>query len=179
MEHHRFTALSFGWAPNATFKKVRRYAPMCPREELSCKFAVFWAQGMLNIRWRKRTPLMNRRIAAYFPEAGSVPMRGVILTMRRLKWFRWTAFLALLCAIGLYVAEASHHHKTETGELRCPVCHTIAHGALDLFVPAVDAAPQPTLGFLLKLPRARDSVLPQSFAVRPQSRAPPFFLFVP
>ncbi len=106
-------------------------------------------------------------------------MHGVILAMRRLKWFRMAAFLALLCAIGLYAAEASHHHRTEAGELRCPVCHTIAHGALDLFVPAVDTASQHSSGFLLKLPRARDIVLPQSFAVCPPSRAPPLFFFVP
>lgn len=106
-------------------------------------------------------------------------MSCVISTMRRMRWFRWTAFLALLCAIGLYAAEASHHHKTQAGELRCPVCHTIAHGALDVFVPGADSAPQFGSGYLLMLWRVRQIFLPQSFTVRPQSRAPPFLFFIP
>ena len=125
------------------------------------------------------TPSMSRRIAAYFPDTGAAHISCVISAMRRMRWFRWTAFLALLCAIGLYAAEASHHHKTRAGELRCPVCHTIAHGALDVFVPGVDSAPQFGSGYLLTLSRARQIFRPQSFAVRPQSRAPPFLFFIP
>ncbi len=118
-------------------------------------------------------PTMNMRVVLAIPGSNSPAARGVIHRLRRTASFRWAAVLALLCTIGLYAAESSHQHKTEVGELRCPVCQVLAHGALDLFVPGIDSAFRFRTPYLVSISHVRTFFREQSIVVHPPSRAPP------
>ncbi|MHB8455962.1 MAG: hypothetical protein ACYDDO_14985 [Acidiferrobacterales bacterium] len=114
----------------------------------------------------------------YLADAAVLPV-GVISPIRRKAWFRWVALLALVCTIGLYAAESSHHHDTQAGELLCPVCQVIAHGTLDLFVPEfADLLPHHS-GYLISSAGPPTFFLPSVVSVRPHSRAPPAWPITP
>ena len=118
-------------------------------------------------------PTMNMRVVLAIPRSNSPAGHGLVRRLRRTVPFRWAAVLALLCTIGLYAAESSHQHKTEAGELRCPVCQVLAHGALDLFVPGIDSAFRFRTPHLVSIPHVRTFLREQSIVVHPPSRAPP------
>ena len=116
---------------------------------------------------------MSSRIAPDVPRADPAALHGAIVRLQRGRGFRWVAVLALLCTIGLYAAEASHHHKTEAGELHCPVCQVVAHGALDLFVPGIGSVSYYRIPYLVAFSDARPFFPEQSITIHPPSRAPP------
>lgn len=64
---------------------------------------------------------------------------GLLMPMRRARWFGWLVLVAAVCTVGLYALEAAHTHKTLAGELHCPVCQVMAHSALEVFTPRLDA----------------------------------------
>ncbi len=113
------------------------------------------------------------RLDSDFLASAAVLPVGVISPIRRKAWFRWVALLALVCTIGLYAAESSHHHDTQAGELLCPVCQVIAHGALDLFVPELANLLPHDSSYLISSVGTPTFFLPSVVAARPHSRAPP------
>ncbi len=117
------------------------------------------------------------RLGSDFLAAEAVLPVGGISFIRRKAWFRWVTLLALVCAIGLYAAENSHHHDTQAGELLCPVCQAIAHGTLDLFVPEFAPLPPHNSGYRLSSAGTLAFFLPSVFPVKPHSRAPPAMAF--
>ncbi len=98
---------------------------------------------------------------------------GMLTRLRHRPWFRWLALFALLCAIGLYSLDANHQHRSQASELLCPVCHVIAHGALDILSPTFNPLPSVGVGYFLNVSPHQASFPPHRFAVTPQSRAPP------
>ena len=98
---------------------------------------------------------------------------GRLSGMRRARWFKWMLLAAVLCTVGLYTAEFSHHHDTQAADLHCPICQVMAHGALDVFSPGFQ--PQPSVvrvQFLAFVPHLTQ--MPQRAPrVTHQSRAPP------
>jgi len=65
---------------------------------------------------------------------------GLLTPIRRARWFSSVMLVAAICTVGLYALEAAHHHKTLAGELHCPVCQVMAHSALEVFAPQLDAS---------------------------------------
>jgi len=66
---------------------------------------------------------------------------GRLTGLRRARWFKWMLLAAVLCTVGLYTAEFSHHHDTPAAELHCPICQVMAHSALDVFAPQFKPLP--------------------------------------
>ncbi|MGB9429304.1 MAG: DUF2946 family protein [Gammaproteobacteria bacterium] len=98
---------------------------------------------------------------------------GRLSPMRRARWFRWVLLAAVLCTVGLYTAEFSHHHETPAAELHCPICQVMAHSALDVFSPQFKPLPPVTrIHFLALAPRITP-IPGRIFTVKHQPRAPP------
>lgn len=98
---------------------------------------------------------------------------GRLTPMRRAPWFKWMLLAAVLCTVGLYSVEFSHHHDTPAAELHCPICQVMAHSALNVSAPQFKPLPPPLrMHFLAFAPH--DTSLPgRVYTVKYQSRAPP------
>ncbi len=77
----------------------------------------------------------------------------------------------LLCFIGLYGLEASHHHVKEADEMACAVCHVAAHSAADAPAPLSVPAFSLLLLFLAAIPEL--AAFSSLISLRPRSRSPP------
>lgn len=55
--------------------------------------------------------------------------------MRHARWFACVLLAALVCTVGLYSIQSCSGHETLTAELGCPVCHAVAHSALQVYLP--------------------------------------------
>jgi hypothetical protein len=103
----------------------------------------------------------------------SLRSAGWLSGMRRARWFKWMLLAAVLCTVGLYTAEFSHHHDTPAAELHCPICQVMAHSALDVFAPQFKPLPPSVRAqFLAFRPPLTDAPRPAA-TVTHQSRAPP------
>lgn len=94
--------------------------------------------------------------------------------IRRARWFKWMLLTAVLCTVGLYTAEFSHHHDTPAADLHCPICQVMAHSALDVFAPQFKPLPPPTLVHYLALHMPIHAAPRRVLIFTHQSRAPPF-----
>jgi len=93
--------------------------------------------------------------------------------LRRARWFKWMLLAAVLCTVGLYTAEFSHHHDTPAADLHCPICQVMAHSALDVFTPQFKPLP-PTIRMQFLAFKPTITAAPRRmFIVTHQSRAPP------
>lgn len=99
---------------------------------------------------------------------------GRLSRMRRAPWFQWMLLAAVLCTVGLYTLEFSHHHETPAAELHCPICQVMAHSALDVFSPQFKPLPPPIRVHFLAFRAPITAALRHVFTVTHQSRAPPF-----
>lgn len=99
---------------------------------------------------------------------------GRLSEMRRARWFKWMLLAAVLCTVGLYTAEFSHHHDTSAAELRCPICQVMAHSALDVFAPQFKPLPPPIRVRYLALRLTVHTAPRRVLIFTHQSRAPPF-----
>ncbi len=92
---------------------------------------------------------------------------------RNAGWRKWVAVCALLCTIGVYSIELTHDHETLASELGCPLCHVMAHSAPNLLKPNITPVFSKLSWFSHFKPALAAGALYNSFAVRPQTRAPP------
>ncbi|MDE2235234.1 MAG: hypothetical protein KGL13_00645 [Gammaproteobacteria bacterium] len=98
---------------------------------------------------------------------------GILTGMRRAHWFARMACAAVLCTVGLYTIGSTHHHKTLTGELHCPVCQVMAHGVLEVFTPAIAPMPPAIPLYYLGIARLQTRIPHRISSLRYQPRAPP------
>ena len=98
---------------------------------------------------------------------------GRLSGMRRARWFKWMLLAAVLCTVGLYTAEFSHHHDTPGAELHCPICQVMAHSALDVFAPQFKPLPPAVRMQFLAFKPPITAAPRRVSTVTHQSRAPP------
>ncbi|HVA55168.1 MAG TPA: hypothetical protein VNI53_05125 [Gammaproteobacteria bacterium] len=98
---------------------------------------------------------------------------GILTSMRRARWFAQVACAAVMCTVGLYAIGSTHHHKTLTGELHCPVCQVMAHGVLEVFSPAITPNPLEIPMYYLGVMCLQTYTPRRIFSLKYQSRAPP------
>lgn len=77
----------------------------------------------------------------------------------------------LLCFVGLYGLEATHHHVKEADEMACAVCHVAAHSAAD--TPAPLSIPVLTLILLFLAAIPKIAIFSSLNSLLPRSRSPP------
>jgi hypothetical protein len=92
---------------------------------------------------------------------------------RKAGWRKWVAVCALVCTIGVYSIELTHDHETVASEMGCPICHVMAHSAPNLLKPNITPVFSQLSWFSHFKPASAAGALYNSFAVRPQTRAPP------
>lgn len=93
--------------------------------------------------------------------------------MRHARWFVCVLLAALVCTVGLYSIQSCSGHETLTADLGCPVCHAVAHSALQVYIPAFQPQSVSRLVSLLAYSPLRLEA-PTHLALFPyQSRAPP------
>jgi hypothetical protein len=98
---------------------------------------------------------------------------SIFVSTRKAGWRKWVAVCALVCTIGVYFIEFTHHHETLASELGCPICHVMAHSAPNLFKANITPVFGQLSWFSHFKPALAAGALYNSFAVRPQTRAPP------
>ncbi|MGA9851814.1 MAG: hypothetical protein WBR15_02660 [Gammaproteobacteria bacterium] len=103
----------------------------------------------------------------------SIFKRDALPVLRQAGWRKWLVAVALVCMVGIYSIEVTHHHKTEASELACPVCHVMAHGAPNILKPALSPAVSFAGWYRHVLPRADFTVVRSTLNLLPQPRAPP------
>jgi hypothetical protein len=84
------------------------------------------------------------------------------------------AGLALAAAVGLYALDSGHHHHSERARLLCPVCHVVAHSAIEVYSPRQDGF-QPIYSFAFARPALQKPgpLIRRIHALISEPRAPP------
>jgi hypothetical protein len=103
--------------------------------------------------------------------------KDILPSVRQASWRRLLVALALICVVGVYSIELTHDHKTLASELACPVCHVMAHGAPNLFKPAIKPAVSFIGWYLHVLPWRGFSRVHSISKFLPEPRAPPVATF--
>ncbi|MGH8307221.1 MAG: hypothetical protein ACRER0_03030 [Gammaproteobacteria bacterium] len=103
----------------------------------------------------------------------SIFKRDALPVLRQAGWRKWLVALALVCVVGIYSIEVTHHHKTEASELACPICHVMAHGAPNLLKPVLSPVVSFAGWYQHVLPRTTSAVVRSVIKLLPQPRAPP------
>ncbi|HVC29291.1 MAG TPA: hypothetical protein VNF48_07030 [Gammaproteobacteria bacterium] len=100
---------------------------------------------------------------------------SIFQSARKARWRKWVAVCALACTIGVYSIELTHDHETLASQLGCPICHVMAHSAPNLLKPNITPVFSQLNWFSHFKPAPAAGALHNSFAVKPQTRAPPVF----
>lgn len=79
----------------------------------------------------------------------------------------------VVCFLGLYSLEASHHHVKDADEMACAICHVAAHSAAK--TPAPLSVPVFSLVLLFLVRFDEISRVFRSALLRARSRSPPAF----
>ncbi|MGH8293052.1 MAG: hypothetical protein ACRESA_06210 [Gammaproteobacteria bacterium] len=103
----------------------------------------------------------------------SILNSDILPSLRQAHWRRWLVALALVCVVGIYSIEVTHHHKTAASELACPICQVMAHGAPNLLKPALSPVVSFAGWYRHVLPRMDSAGVRSILKLLPQPRAPP------